>query len=84
MGAGAEPHKRIEKYAPPDWKERVTLVSSGSDYHKAYDEPVFGGILFDPHYEAKALPFLQDGDCFWVIGIRQKSGIIPSHLSAES
>lgn len=68
---GAAPSKRLDKYAPEGWREMVTLVDSGSGYSEPAEETERWGIEFDPHYEAKVLPFLEEGDLFWVVGIRQ-------------
>lgn len=66
---GADPKKRLDKFAPPDWENMVTLVPSGSDYHVP-ENVVWNGIRLDPHYEAKAAKFLQDGDLLWIVGVR--------------
>lgn len=66
---GAAPEKRLDKYAPPGWRDRVEMVETGL----GYDEPVeaaLGELRLDPHYEAKCARFLQPGDLFWVVGIR--------------
>jgi len=69
---GADPTTRLDKWAPSDWRDRVTLVASGKDYH-AEVAGSLGDLLLDPVYEAKCLPFLEQGDLLWVIGIRQTS-----------
>lgn len=66
---GASPQKRLDQYAPPGWSAMVTLVPAGLDYHKAVVAKV-GGILLDPHYEAKTARFIQPGDLLWIVGIR--------------
>jgi len=68
---GANPEERLNKYAPSDWKEKVTLIDSGLDYHKFAPTTNFKGIELDPIYEAKCIPFLESGDLFWIIGIRE-------------
>ena len=68
---GADPTERLDKYAPANWRERVTLVESGSDYHDPADETELEGVELDAHYEAKCIPHVQPGDLFWVVGIRQ-------------
>lgn len=69
---GANPMKRMETYAPPGWKEMCKLVPSGTDYHKpAARVKLESGLVLDPHYEAKCLPKLLDGDLLWVVGIRE-------------
>ena len=66
---GAFPLTRIDRWAPPDWRDVVTLVESADDYHRPA-RAVLDGVLFDPHYEAKCVPFLEDGDVMWVTGRR--------------
>lgn len=68
---GADPEKRLDKWAPSCWREMVRLVRSPHDYHEAMKENRIGGITVDPIYEAKVLPFLEPGDLFWIVGIRQ-------------
>lgn len=68
---GANPEKRLDEYAPPGWRDMVSLVPSGVDYHDEAEETTFEGVVLDPIYEAKCIPFLQPGDCLWVVGLRQ-------------
>ncbi len=68
---GADPTKRLDKYAPEGWREQVTLEPSGLDYHDPAPGTQIGGIAVDPIYEAKCIPFLERGDCLWIVGIRQ-------------
>jgi len=77
---GADPTKRLDAYAPKGWRDRVTLVPSGVDYHDEAAAVDYEGVVLDPIYEAKCVPFLKDGDCLWVVGIRQSRdpGILPS------
>ena len=67
---GASPLKRLRAYAPLFWHTMVTLADSGIGYHKAVDGARLGNILLDPIYEAKCLPFLKEGDLFWIVGRR--------------
>jgi len=66
---GAAPEKRLDKYAPADWREMVELVNAGIDYHTEVNASI-GGVRLDPHYEAKCKPFLVSGDMLWIVGIR--------------
>jgi DNA modification methylase len=68
---GADPEERLDRWAPANWRDMVTLVRSDLDYHDAAPSNRIGDVVLDPHYEAKALPFLEPGDCFWVVGLRQ-------------
>jgi hypothetical protein len=79
---GADPVKRLDAYAPTDWRDMVTLVPSGSDYAAEASETMLGDIALDAHYEAKCLPFLADGDLLWIVGIRQTQAI--TALSGEA
>jgi len=67
---GADPTERLQQWAPEGWEQLVTLVESGLDYHQAAPETDLGGLELDPWYEAKCLPFLQEGDLLWVVGNR--------------
>jgi ParB/RepB/Spo0J family partition protein len=69
---GADPTARLDKWAPPNWREMVTLVSSGVDYHAETHATISGSsIVLDPVYEAKCVSFLKDSDCLWCVGVRQ-------------
>ena len=48
----------------------VKIVKSTLPYHKEAEEIHLGGLLLDPIYEAKCLPYLEKDDLFWVVGIR--------------
>lgn len=67
---GADPAARLDKWAPPDWRDMVTLVPSNRPY-AAHADPHYRGVTLDPVYEAKCVPHLQAGDCLWCVGIRQ-------------
>lgn len=69
---GADPTDRLRKYAPMFWRERTTLVKLEIDYHTTIEDHVFRGIDLDPIYEAKCIPFLEEGDLFWIVGNRNK------------
>ena len=68
---GADPTKRLAKYAPKGWRDMATIVQSDLDYHTHAPITVIGGVRLDPVYEAKALPFLQPGDLLWIVGRRE-------------
>jgi hypothetical protein len=70
---GADPSKRLDKYAPKDWQAMVTLLPSGLDYHDHASEKHIGDLRLDEVYEAKCLKFMEPGDLLWVVGIRQTS-----------
>lgn len=66
---GANPIKRLNKYAPKFWQEKVTLVGTDQDYHKRLPMQI-SGIELDPVYEAKCVKFLENNDLFWIVGKR--------------
>jgi len=68
---GADASKRLDQYAPTNWRQMTTIVTSDIDYHA--DAPVtqIGSIDLDPIYEAKTLPYLQPHDLLWVVGRRE-------------
>jgi 1-aminocyclopropane-1-carboxylate deaminase/D-cysteine desulfhydrase-like pyridoxal-dependent ACC family enzyme len=68
---GADPVKRLDKWAPPRWRDLCRLVPTGVDYHKPAPVTRLGDVELDPIFEAKCLPFLEPGDLFWVVGIRE-------------
>lgn len=67
---GADPTKRLDKYAPPDWRDMVTLQKSEVGYHDEAPVQELHGVKLDPIYEAKCIPFLKVDDCMWVVGRR--------------
>ena len=70
---GADPIKRLDRYAPANWRERVELVQSEFDYHDEGPVLEMAGVPLDPHYESKCVPYLKPGDLYWLVGIRQSS-----------
>lgn len=68
---GADPAKRLDRYAPSDWRRRVTVVETGVDYAIPAATTGLGGLTLDSVYEGKCIPFLSPGDLLWVVGIRQ-------------
>lgn len=71
---GADPTKRLNKWAPPGWAEMVKLVDADGSYHDAAGTTSWRGVALDPIYEAKTIPWLQAGDCLWEVGIRPQAG----------
>ena len=70
MGGGKHKQsllRRLNWLAPADWRNNLTLEDAGVPYHEATTATV-GDLPLDGRYEAKAARFLQEGDCFWVIG----------------
>jgi 1-aminocyclopropane-1-carboxylate deaminase/D-cysteine desulfhydrase-like pyridoxal-dependent ACC family enzyme len=67
---GADPRKRLDKYAPDNWREMCELIPAGVDYHKRIEADI-DGIKLDPIYEAKCERFLNAGDMLWIVGRRE-------------
>ena len=74
---GADPEKRLDRYAPKGWRSSVTLIESGIKYEQHAPVTTLGGVKLDPIYEAKCIPFLEPGDLLWVVGIRGDSSPSP-------
>lgn len=68
---GADPTKRLNKWAPPDWEDRAKLFICKLDYSTPAPSKMLGDLVLDPIYEAKCLPYLEPDDLLWVVGIRQ-------------
>ena len=66
---GADPTKRLDRWAPTGWRDMVTLVEAGVDYHDEV-EVTLGEVQLDPVYEAKCARYLVSGDVLWCVGIR--------------
>lgn len=73
---GADPTKRLDRYAPPFWRQRVTLVPAGIGYHQHVAASI-GGLSLDPVYEAKCSMHLQPGDALWIVGRRAEVETCP-------
>jgi len=67
---GADPEDRLDRFAPPDWRARVTLERVAAKYEDPAPTTRLQGVDLDPHYEAKVLPYVREGDLVWVVGIR--------------
>jgi len=83
---GADPMERLAEYAPNGWKKVVTLVKSEYNYHSNYNNKEINHldtIPLDPIYEAKCLPFIKDGDLFWIVGQRASMGIDTDWIDNE-
>lgn len=66
---GADPVKRLDEYAPKNWRENVTLIESGFSYDTHINASL-GDVELDPVYEAKCVKHLHAGDLLWVVGVR--------------
>lgn len=67
---GSSPQETLDTYAP-GWRDQVTLQQSALEYETPAPQCHLGEMILDPIYEAKCLPYLQAGDCLWIVGIRQ-------------
>jgi 1-aminocyclopropane-1-carboxylate deaminase/D-cysteine desulfhydrase-like pyridoxal-dependent ACC family enzyme len=67
---GADPAKRLHRWAPHNWERRVELVRCPLAYDQRPGLTSLEGIELDPLYEAKCLPFLAPDDCLWIVGKR--------------
>jgi 1-aminocyclopropane-1-carboxylate deaminase/D-cysteine desulfhydrase-like pyridoxal-dependent ACC family enzyme len=67
---GADRSRRLDKWAPSDWRTRARLVHCGLPYAREVSARI-GDVELDPIYEAKAVPFLRAGDLFWIVGRRE-------------
>jgi len=67
---GFDPTKLLDRRAPADWRDRVTLVKATQDFGQRAAVTTFAGVDLDPHYEAKLLPFLRAGDCVYLLAKR--------------
>ena len=67
---GKDLKSMIEKYAPLDISN-LEIIKSDLDYHTKVKENEFCGIILDPGYEGKCIPYIKKGDLFWVIGKRK-------------
>jgi 1-aminocyclopropane-1-carboxylate deaminase/D-cysteine desulfhydrase-like pyridoxal-dependent ACC family enzyme len=67
---GANPRKRLDRYAPPYWDSMLTLIKSDYEYEQSPKNTYIGNLELDPIYESKCLPYLIDGDLLWIVGIR--------------
>ena len=65
---GGDPSDTLDQLAPAGWRDRVTLVHSALPFEEPAQDAVLEGLRLDPIYEAKALPFLQPDDLFWLVG----------------
>ena len=67
---GADPIKRLNKYAPKDWKNILTIIKSEYKYDKKPKNCKFCNIDLDPIYEAKCIEYLEKNDLLWIVGHR--------------
>ncbi len=68
---GADPTKRLDRWAPTGWRDRVHITQHPSDYSSPVQATLPNGDTLDPHYEAKCLEHVQPNDLLWIVGLRQ-------------
>lgn len=73
VSVGIDPSDSLDEYAPSDWEERddFELVESELEYEETPEQTTLEGVPLDPIYEAKAIPFVEPGDLFWVVATRE-------------
>jgi hypothetical protein len=79
---GADPIKRLNRWAPQDWRDRMTIIKPPEDYHAEVDAAI-NGVALDRHYEAKAARYVEPGDILWIVGIRSTQGEATSAFQAR-
>ena len=82
---GADPTARLDAYAPDDWRDVVELVEAGGKYTTPATKTEYWGIRLDATYEAKAAPFVEPGDVFWIVGVHQSEDVVvPEWIVGDS
>ena len=71
ISVGADPTKRLDTYAPKNWRKMCTIIKSKLSFETEAKEIQLGPIFLDPIYEAKCLEFLEKEDLLWIIGVRE-------------
>jgi len=69
---GADPTKILNKYAPSNWTDMLTIIKSEEDYHTEIIDCKINNITLDPIYESKCVKYLEENDLFWIIGKRDE------------
>ena len=73
VSVGIDPEETLDRYGPDDWRDRddFEIVASDLAYEETPDETTLAGVPLDPIYEAKAIPYVEPGDLFWVVATRE-------------
>jgi hypothetical protein len=63
----------LDEWAPSDWRERddFTMVESDLEYEERPETTSIAGVSVDPIYEAKALPYVEPNDLFYIVATRE-------------
>lgn len=78
---GAAIEDTLDKLAPFGWRTLCTVLRAREPYHTAAPYSSIGHVVVDPHYEGKAVGFLQPGDLFWIVGIRRSTATQKARVS---
>lgn len=82
------PVERLDRHAPPNWRDMVEFVEHPTDYADAARDIMFGGVMLDPYYEAKCIDYIEEGDCLWVSAIRPSvvpaPAIMPEWITGDA
>lgn len=78
---GAAIEDTMDKLAPFGWRTMCTVLRAREPYHTAAQYTSVGPVVVDPHYEGKAVGFLEPGDLFWIVGIRRSTDMQKARVS---
>ena len=69
---GKKPNTVFKSFVEPnlfnELNVKYSFVEYPSDYHIKAKETEIDGLTLDPVYEAKCIPFINDGDLMWIVG----------------
>lgn len=69
---GANPYKTFNAWLPntlfEECKIKYSFVKADGEYGKAAKVTMIDDVELDNMYEAKCIPFLNDGDMLWIVG----------------
>jgi hypothetical protein len=77
---GVDPDERLNQYAPAGWQDMVKLVKCSADA----ECNILGDVLLDSQYEAKCLPYLEDGDLLWIVGLRNEEDVVRAEKETQT
>ena len=69
ISVGKDITKTLEKYI--NTKNKYTIIKSNLNYEQSAKDYLIGEVELDKIYEAKCLPYLQNGDLLWIVGKRR-------------
>jgi len=70
---GIDVEDTLDEWGPADWRERpdFKMVDSDLAYEERPETTSIAGVPVDPIYEAKALPYVEPGDLFYIVATRE-------------